>query len=321
MPASAASEQANFLSIPTFTWTTQSNRLAVPEWSLSCVAANSYIWCMGGNGHGPYTAVQYASVPSTGGSTGPWTQQSSADSLAFGSYDQSCVTANNYVYCMGGYDGYPSYSYVQSAQVPSTGGSTGPWTQSANDLAVEDYGLSCVAANSYIYCMGGAYGGSTVQYAQILGNGVPGPWTQQSSADSLAFGSSDQICVTANGYIYCMGGAYGGSTVQYAQVPSNGGSTGPWTQQSSADSPAFMGYEYSCVTTDSYVYCMGGAYGEGTTVQYAQVPSTGGSTGPWTQSVNSPGVGGEGESCVTANNYIYCMGGIYSESTVQYTQV
>jgi hypothetical protein len=258
-------------------------------------------------------SVQFASVLDSSG-TSTWT---SGSSLSSRSYGQSCVTENSYIYCMGGEAPSAPTAIVQYASVPSGGGYPSGWTQ-GNPLNVAEEDQSCVAANNYLYCMGGIPGSSVVQYASIpSGGGAPSGWTSQSN--QLAVGKYAPICVTANNYIYCMGG--GGSsdsTVQYASIPSGGGATSAWQTTNSLAAGAYIG---SCITTNNYIYCIGGNSNP-STVQYAQILS-GGGTSTWaTQTTNSLINGGVWNgACVTADNNIYCMGGYPSISTVQYASV
>ena len=303
---------------PTSAWTSQSNTLQVQEYKESCVTANNYIYCLGGIGTGIYSLVQYASIPGTGGPTTTWYSQPPSNQLAVGVYTLSCVTANNYIYCMGGTG---STSTVQYASILGSGVTSAWYSQPTNTLAVGEEYHSCVTANNYIYCLGGIEGTSVVQYASILGNGGTSAWYSQST-NTLAVGVFLQSCVTAHNYIYCLGGDGTGSIVQYASILGSG-VTSAWYSQS-ANVLAISDYGQSCVTANNYLYCMGGD-GPYSSVQYASIPSSGGPTGTWTsQSALSPAntlaIGVDDQSCVTANNYLYCMGGWTGSASVTNVQ-
>ena len=217
---------------------------------------------------------------------------------------------------------------LASAQTLSA---TSQWYKSTNGLAVPRYGHSCVAANSYLYCIGGEDGGyGTVQYAQIPSyGGTPYSWTSQAT-NALSVGTYDQSCVTANNYIYCLGGYISPYAVQYAQIPSSGGPTYQWTAQSTN---TLLGEVYAsgCVTANDingnyYIYCMGGYQAEGAitnTVQYAQI-LPGGGTSAW-HTTNSLFIKSSLFGCSAVKGYIYCMGGYQAEgaitNTVQYAQI
>ncbi len=83
----------------------------------------------------------------------------------------------------------------------------------------------------------------------------------------------------------------------------------------------------SCITNSGYIYCVGGftgtttgpgaSYGISNQVFYGQLSSSG-TIGAWTESIDygattgtsgSGGVAAEWPSCITYDNYIYCVGG------------
>ena len=320
MPAGAASETASFASIPvpTYAWTAQTtNNLYTAENMDNCVYVGGYIYCMGGTSDSQ-TDVQYASVSGSGGNTFAWT--SSAHRLASGEEGPSCVYASNgYLYCMGGGN---HDTYVQYAQI--TGGSTSAWTLQANSLAVSNAGPACIyASNGYIYCMGGyaLAGGvfATVQYANTYAGGGPtSSW--QISANTLTAADCTINCATVSNYIYCMGGSNNPNKVQYAQVL-GGGDTTAWATTNSLAAPTAQS---SCIILSGYIYCMGGGSSgaPSSSVQYAQI-LPGGGTSTWTsQGSNTLAVSSGETSCVTANSYIYCLGGynygLGTYNTIQY---
>jgi hypothetical protein len=134
---------------------------------FSCVTANNYLYCMGGDSGNNENLAQYAKIPSSGGAPGTWTSQST-NTLPQAEFGESCVTANNYLYCMGGSGSGVASNYVDVASIPSGGGPTGAWTsQATNTLAVsESQTQSCVVTPAnYIYCVGGGDWGTSVQYA------------------------------------------------------------------------------------------------------------------------------------------------------------
>ncbi len=204
-----------------------------------------------------------------------------------------------------------------STYTPST------WVLQSNTLSVGEQGQSCVKANSYIYCMGGLNYPTTVQSAQILSNGGTSAWA--SSSNTLSYSSAFHSCVSANGYVYCMGGEYSPAGVEYAKILGNG-QLGQWHAQNASAQLSAGVQGLSCVTVNSYIYCMGGYNASTSTylgnIQYAQISSGGGATGPWhLQSANTLVAGLAYGSCVTANNYIYCMGGVGYPTTIEYAPI
>ena len=309
--------------IMTYPWAT-TNSLVTAQMGLSCITLNNYVYCMGGGGTSPMTGVQYASILGGGAGISTW---HTTNTLAADMDYESCVTANNYIYCMGGGS---TWTQVQYASILS-GGVISTWTSQSNTLIQGEYASSCVTAHNYIYCMGGGNNGyyNQVQYASIPPSGGPtSTWTYQSN--TLAFQANGGLsCITENNYIYCMGSgtAEPYNRVQYASIPAGGGPTSQWSIQ--ANSLAADDYGESCVVTTNtngnYIYCMGGGLtANWNQVEYASIPSGGGPTGQWfSQTTNTLAAYIYYPSCVTVNNYAYCMGGNdqswYAQSVVQYT--
>ncbi len=133
---------------------------------------------------------------------------------------------------------------------------------------------SLVTANNYLYCQN--------QYAQIETSAEVGiattPWSSGPSPDNTnQFGSTSAgifgwttgfSCVTSAGALYCMGGQY--YEYSFRAGPSNpllsnpfvsaqilpNGAVSTWTQ--SVNSLAVGEMYPSCVTSNGYIYCVGG---------------------------------------------------------------
>ena len=316
MPGSDASELAGFINPSTSAWQT-TNILNVGSLGLSCVTSSGYIYCLGGANDGALslTTVQNSLILSSGG-TSAWVSQSNA--LVASEKELSCVTSSGFIYCMGGTpDGSTAVSTVQYAQIIG-GGLTTAW-QTTNTLSAPEYIHSCVTSSGYIYCMGGyssGGGSTTVQYAQVLGGAGTSTWQ---TTNTLAVGEEVHSCVTANDYIYCIGGVHDNRAVQYASILSGGG-TSAW---SSSDLLSHGEQGFSCITANNYIYCLGGSNIYATAVQYSPLTSGGPAGSFVVQSGNSLVSYVQSESCITANNYIYCMGGAPGGSykTVQYASL
>ncbi len=224
-------------------------------------------------------------------------------------------------------------------------GATNSWSTNANALPTALACSTSVTANGYVYLIGGNTAGcgsvsavSTVYYAKLNADGSTGTWT--TNANALPAARNCATSVTANGYVYVMGGASGSSscngtvqsTVYYAKLNSDG-STGAWTTGSNP-LPTALACATS-VTANGYVYVIGGGSGasgcNGTavsTVYYAKLNADG-STGAWTTSANPLTAARACATSVTANGYVYVMGGASGacggsgtvQSTVYYAQL
>jgi Kelch motif len=139
-----------------------------------------------------------------------------------------------------------------------------------------------------------------------------GSWVQTTSYPSK---TQDPSCVTSGGYIYCVGGVVSPSgtpqdSVYYAPLSSSG--IGAWTQTTSY--PIAV-YSLSCVTSESYIYCIGGSNGSAIATDVYYAPLSSSVVGTWQSTAAYP-TPIDGESCVaTHQSYVYCVGGSLSSST------
>jgi hypothetical protein len=198
---------------------------------------------------------------------------------------------------------------------------TGPWTktytyplQVGGTSAV--VGQSCVDSAGYVYCIGGddanSNPSSAVYYAQASTVGV-GNWTL--SANPYPQSIEFESCVTASGYVYCVGGTHDAdgddtNASYYATLSPSG--VGTWTETT----PFPIATDaLSCAATVGDLYCVGGeneTTGTNATtvmsrsVWYASVSSTG--IGTWNPSADYP-AGLYFPGCSSLGSYVYCVGG------------
>ena len=285
-------------------------------------------------------ATYYAPILSNN-AIGIWTGTTPLPIPGDGSDDMSpsCILSNGYVYCVGGGYGPPTYiptmiANAVYAQVTSSG--IGTWIKTTpypKPAADQD----CVTANSYIYCVGGiqgsavSSGGTTFfnyasssfdrhTYSAPLSSSGIGTWTESSVLYPATFGAPATVCTASSSDIYCVGGvdtedndAYLYTDAYYAPISS--GTIGTWTKTTSYPFPMALA---SCVTYNSYIYCIGGydsnngnPYGT-TDVYYARILSSG-AIGTWTKTTPYP-LRISQESCIAYNGYISCIGGYISNT-------
>jgi hypothetical protein len=250
----------------------------------SCVISSNYVYCVGGTYDDNFddTALSYYAQINETGALGNW---SPTTSYPIAIDTQSCVASSSLIYCVGGYNetgGTSSESTMSSsvwyAQLSSSGISS--WTLTTS-YPSNVYIPVCSAANSYIYCVGGAdindNSLNTVYYAELTGTGV-GAWSQTTS---YPVSESGQACVASSENIYCVAGvtAEGSSSsspsytnaVYYAPVSSGG--VGTWKQ--AANYP--ISVETTCAVSSGNLYCVGGfdgsSAGENNAVDYASLVS------------------------------------------------
>jgi len=278
-----------------------------PRWFSTSAVANGYVYVIGGAqaSGDPRDTVYYAKINSDG-TVGSWVE--STNDLPTNLQAHSTVATNGYIYVIGGNNGSGATTNVYGAKLNSDG-STSPWYPQPS-IGAGSYWHKTVAANGYIYGMGG-YSGSgnydDVVRAKVNSDGTLGTWT---SLDDLPTGLQSFGTVVANGYIYVIGG-YNGSTfsdeIHYAKINGDG-SLGTWNTDTDV---LPLGLDsLQSVVMNGYVYVIGGH--DGTSVQsnvyYAKLEKNGG-TGPWQTAVNGlPEVRSQA-TAVTNNGYMYLIGG------------
>jgi trimeric autotransporter adhesin len=265
------------------------------------------MYCFGGN------QVYYAAISPSG--IRDWSSTTSYPVGTQTSVAPVCAASAGYIYCVGGDDGSPTtlrYS-VYYASLSASG--VGTWVQTTNTTGASN-SQSCFISGSYLYCVGGNYGISTmttrnVVYAPISSAGV-GNWT---NTTLYPVPVDYENCVTSGSYVYCIGGTqyvggYSWTSAAYYTSISPSGGLGVWTSTTvypNGISPS------PCVSSGGYVYCMNGFnYPEGVnngSVFYAPLSSAG--IGPWSNTVSYPGGSGypNRSSCVALSGHIYCLGG------------
>ena len=146
-----------------------------------------------------------------------------------------------------------------------------------------------------------------------------------SLTNSLVVAEYGHSCVTDGSYLYSLGGTYRGGVYNYNAVQSGhilgSGVVSTWqTTNMLINPPSSAEYFLSCVTDNSYIYCMGGWNNGGIrSVESAQILGNG-QVSVWTQSTNTLYTPTSEESCtITSSNYIYCMGG--GSTAVQYAHI
>jgi len=289
-----------------------------------CVNSTSYFYCVGGldaNG-GPRDEVYYSSsVSSTSPNVTSWT----LDSNSYPQYinGQSCVVSSGYVYCVGGSYDSGGDDIASSSFAPLSQTGIGNWSSTTHYPIPIDT-QSCVAASSYIYCVGGENetdGSATdvaetnsVWYAPLSSSGI-GTWVHTTPFPSDVFYPS---CYVADGYVYCIGGAdsNGNSLTNdyYAAISASG--VGTWA--STTPYPIAASGQ-ACVISSDYMYCVGGVTAPGssstpptyTDAVYSAALTVGG-IGNWKSVPSFPY--STWTTCLASAGNVYCFGGFDSSS-------
>lgn len=287
-------------------WTQTANYSGGVLERSSCVNYNSYIYCVGGDTTGtvPLATTAYGLTSPTGISS--W---SNSTAYPYPIFDHACAENGGYVYCVGGKPTTTKvYAAANYAQLTSSG--IGSWSSTTPyPLNITD--SYCAGYSGYIYCVGGAIGGSTATnatyYASVSSSGI-GTWTAGTQYPLKTYLHS---CGIDSGYIYCVGGVTT-SAVYYASVSSSG--FGAWTSTTAYGGGTIYGLLCGTNTVVNYVYCVGGQNATVVTnqVYYASISSSG--VGSWIRGPNYLSSVYDA-ACTPSSTQIYCVGGQNSSGT------
>ena len=278
------------------------------------------------------------------GETQVW--QTNANNLTAVRRKHSTVSANGYLYVIGGVDGSgTAQTTVMDAKI-SANGSTGTWSNTSSLPAARSVGAA-VTANGYVYYLGGS-NTDTVMYAKLNNDGSTGTWncqgtsgscgTTPTNANSITAGASGlsfQSAFASNGYIYVVGSnGSTNATTYYAKVYADG-TTGVWNTTASLSVVRNLS---GLSVANGYVYLAGGEDGGGAAMQttfFAKINLDGTLSAWQCQGTNSTVCGispfnnvilpaaTSATSMVAANGYLYLVGGESGAavSNVYYTKL
>ncbi len=265
--------------------------------------------------------------PETGTGSGNWT--TAANTFTGIRSGEAAVTANGYIYVLGGNTSTTSVQYAKL----NADGSPGTWA-ATTALPSARANIAAVFYNGYIWIFGGT-SDTNVYSAKVNTDGTLGSWNQTTSLTAAT--SLDRIAaVTANGYVYIIGGRTTSGTVvssqtQWAKLNSDGTITS-WTQGSGGQLLPAAREGGSAVIANGYVYYVGGLNVNPQNNVYIAQVNADGSLGNWSTSgnplpdSNAPGAGRAYHGLVQLNGYLYVIGGRLNGSgtgtnTIEYSQI
>lgn len=239
-------------------WQTATS-MNTPRWAPAAVAAEGYIYVLGGQSTTVTNTVERAEVNSDG-SLGPWQNMNPMNNRrnAF-----AAVKVGRYIYAIG------SHTTLERAEIQADG-TLGVW-EYANDTNIYRSGLSAVVAGNYVYVLGGIQSRTSVERAEINADDSLGAW--EVLPDPMPTPRNLFAAVVSEGYLYALGGEDGSgplSSVDRAMIHSDG-SLGAWQTVSA------MTVERKCVAAAAeggHIYAVGGVLGDEsaiTSTEYSMV--------------------------------------------------
>ncbi len=269
------------------------------------------MYVIGGWNGGYLTNLNYAPL-NADGTVGTW---STTTALPAAVVNQSTVTANGYVYSLGGSNsGSAALNTVYYAPL-NANGTVGAWG-STTALPVATKYHASIVSNGYVYVFGGKNISNTalktVYYAPLNANGTIGAWTATTAMPGL-MGYAN--AVIANGYVYVIGSGI----VYYAPLNADG-TVGAWTTGTAMPLAVYFN---SIIAVNGYVYVAGGEIVSThyNTVYYAPLNADG-TVGAWSTTTVLPQAM-ISHASVFANGNMYVIGGYSSAylNTVYSSQV
>lgn len=289
------------------------------------VAYNGYIYQFGGyttNTTTNTTGVWYGQLNGDG-TVASWTS-TTAQTASVAS--DAVVAYNGCMYMIGGqnYNANPSaVNTIYYTTIGSSGALGGSWTTSGITLPSARTGLAAAAYNGKLYIVGGLSGTSPsftnntdIQYINLNSNcSLSGSWSNPSVSFSGAQEQLPSLFMSGN-RMYLLGGRNAAGTyssnVSYLTINSSGV---PSSWSSTTALPNGMIWLGNAGVVNGTIYIWTGWNGAFHNDLWFAPIAADGTVGSWTETPAIIGnAGGNGESVVSYNGYIYVYGGQISST-------
>ena len=216
--------------------------------------------------------------------------------------EHSCVVNSNNIFCSGGFASGGPNEISATYNVLLTNNALGTWESDTN-YPTQQSEHSCIVYNNYIYCLGGTHTPTTIRSTAFS---FPNSWASN-TVYAYPISAKGLSCIVDLGYDYCIGGGTAVNSVYDAPISLIGyNAIGAWT--ATTPYPVPIMYQSCVVSSNNYVYCIGGLSGSTASNSVYSAPITNNAIGAWTANTPYP-ANVEGASCVFNNNQIYCIGG------------
>lgn len=172
----------------------------------------------------------------------------------------AAVIYNQSIYVLGGANGDHGENLLNTAERAhiNADGNLESWVTEKNTMLTPRRGLSAIAANGYLYAIGG-YNGlflDTIERAKILNDGSLGEWQEISQ---MLHGRYIHSSIKVDKYLYVLGGhkrEIGGalSSAEFTEI-NDDGNLGVWTETAALNIPRYNG---DIITTQGFLFYIGG---------------------------------------------------------------
>jgi len=300
----------------------------VPRQMLAAVAANGWVYAIGGTGSyrsGPpvYASIERAQI-NPDGSLGSWQYTTSLNKERC---DLAAIASNGWIYALGGTYRDPMNGYwyvlnsVERANINGDGSlSSWSYTSSMNELR---YWPGVIVYNNWIYVLGGynAPGGvptnlASIERVSINPDGSLNAW--QPLAQSLPQGMHAFSALENNGWLYIIGGRNNNtsfSSVYRAPINADG-TFGAWITEPSLN---ISRDGFGAAIVNGKIYITGGITVTSSTNWDCVIPTesavinSDNSLGSWCVETNIT-VGRDNDTAVSSDGRIYAIGGYNCDS-------
>jgi hypothetical protein len=300
-------------------WATTSSLPGVRDYNFTHMPfVRDTLYFIGGYGTAEVASVFYAR-PDASGQLSAWATTSPLPApRALG----DIVTFEDRIYAVGGADASVARTQVYIGTPNATGDVLG-WATTAS-LPVPIKAHAAATANRFVYALGGGDATNTrqnaVYVAPILGDGTLGAWQPTTP---LPAPRANLSAVTANGYLYALGGDDNASApyndVWFAPLDPDKGSVGPWTATTMLPAPL---RSLVAVADNEYVYVLGGSMATTETGQVLHSRfNADGTLGPWEFNLALPGPRARHAGALVGNRIYIAAGSASPRSVVFGTRV
>lgn len=235
----------------------QSPPLTEPRGFLALVAANDYLYAIGGangkNGIHLLNSVERARIHEDG-RLGPWAPVSSMTTPRRG---PAALVSNGYLYAIGGYNGIFLRNLERAQLLPN--GDLGRWEVVNSLLTTDRYIHGAALQGDHLYVVGGHIQGlgggkGSTEWTRIGPDGQFEPWRL---APPLQFARFLAAVTAGEKHIFVLGGYNGQymTSVEHAEIHADG-ALGPWSSATPLNTP-----KEGCAAmwVDGVIYVMGGS--------------------------------------------------------------